>query len=163
MKRILTSLTAILLAILMMASVAMAEGTDGEKYRTDATEEDFIGTWSLKYMIMEGYTVPTQQLGMQATIVITPGEIEITDVLGVTKTYETTFGEGLISFTNEQDEKMVIYITEEGLLHAELEAETYAGTTEDEESPITKKGGGAINIADMGNSFLSQYFEKVEE
>lgn len=154
MKRIIL----IMMALMMLAGAAFAEEAD--LYRKDVTEEDFLGTWTMKFMMVEGYEVPTKDLGLEATIVLTSGQIEITDMMGIKKTYETVFEDGRLVYVNDQEIKMFVYITAEGLLHIDEEAQTYEGTIEDENSAITKSG--KLNMASLTNSLLSQYFEKAE-
>lgn len=154
MKRIIL----IVMALVMLAGAAFAEET--EVYRQDVTEADFLGTWKLKNMIVEGYEVPTESLGLEATIVLTEGHIEITDVLGVKKTYETVFEDGRLVYVNDKAMKMFVYITTEGQLHIDQEAETFEGTAEDEGAPMMS--GGKMNFSNMDNSLLAQYFEKAE-
>lgn len=154
MKRIIL----IVMALVMLAGTAFAEEAD--IYRQDVTEADFLGTWKLKNMIVEGYEVPTESLGLEATIVLTNGQIEITDVLGEKKTYETVFEDGHLIYVNDKEMKMLVYITKEGLLHIDQEAETFAGTAEDDGSPVTN--GGMIDLGNLNNSLVSQYFEKAE-
>ena len=155
-----------MLAVCMLFSVALAEGTEAAEeapaYRTDVTEEDFIGTWNLVSMVMEGYPVPTKALGLKATIVVTEGHIEITDVLGSTKKYETTFADGVLSFVNDKDEQLIVYITPEGLLHVDQKADTFSGEAGDEGAPVAI-GGTSLNLAGMNTSLLAQYFEKAAE
>ena len=156
------------LLVCMLFTVALAEGTEAAEeaplYRTDVTEADFIGTWNLVSMIMKGYPVPTKALGLEATIVVTEGHIEITDVLGVTKQYRTTFADGVLSFANDKDEPLIAYITPEGLLHIDQEAKTFSGEAGDEGSP-EKAGGTTLNMAmaNMDDDLLAQYFEKAAE
>lgn len=160
----LKGITAILL-VCMLLTAALAEGTEADEaitYRTDVTEEDFIGTWNLVSMVMEGYQVPTKTLGLKATIVVTPGNIEITDVLGSTTKYETTFADGVLVFVNGKDEQMIVYITPEGLLHVDQEAETFSGEAGDEGAPVAI-GGTSLNLAGLNTSLLAQYFEKAAE
>ena len=155
MKRIILIVMAMMV---MLAGTAFAEEADA--YRQDVTEEDFLGTWKLKNMIVEGYEVPTESLGLEATIVLTSGQIEITDVLGVKKTYETVFEDGHLVYVNDKEMKMFVYITAEGMLHIDQEAEKFEGTTEDEGAPLLKNG--MMNLSNLDNSLLSQYFVKAE-
>ena len=113
-------------------------------------------------MVMEGYLVPTKTLGLKATIVVSAGSIEITDVLGVTKQYKTTFADGVLSFANDKEEPLIAYITPEGLLHVDQEAETFSGEAGDEGAPV-EIGGTSFNLAGMNTSLLAQYFEKAAE
>ena len=166
-KACLTTMLAALM-ICCLAAFACAEGAETEEpaYRTDVTEADFSGTWSLKNMVLQGYTVPTETLGIHATIVITEGQIEITDVLEVTKTYEAAFEENKLVFLMGE-EQMFVYITEDGLLHLEQEAKVFDGT-EEPENPEEKKttvfmGATGIDMGSLNDSFLTQYFVKVEE
>lgn len=161
-------LKGILVALLvcLLVPAAFAEGTTEEAplYRTDVTEEDFIGTWNLVSMVMEGYQVPTASLGLKATVVVTPGQIEITDVMGVKKAYETTFADGVLSFVNDKEEQLIVYITPEGLLHVDQMANTFVGGIEDEKAP-QKAGGTTLNVAmaNLSANLLAQYFEKAAE
>ena len=161
-------LKGILVALLvcLLVPAAFAEGTTEEAslYRTDVTEEDFIGTWNLVSMVMEGYQVPTASLGLKATVVVTPGQIEITDVMGVKKAYETTFADGVLSFVNDKEEQLIVYITPEGLLHVDQMANTFVGGIEDEKAP-EKAGGTTLNVAmaNLNANLLAQYFEKAAE
>ena len=153
------------LLVCLLFSATLAEGTAADEaavYRTDVTEEDFIGTWNLVSMVMEGYQVPTKTLGLKATIVVTAGNIEITDVLGATKKYETTFADGVLTFVNDKDEQLIAYITPEGLLHVDQEAKTFSGEAGDEGAPVAV-GGTSLNLAGMNTSLLAQYFEKAAE
>lgn len=154
MKRIIL----IVMALMMLVGTAIAE--EAAEYRTDVTEEEFLGTWKLKYMIVEGYDVPTQDLGLEATIVLTSGEIEITDIMGIKKTYETVFEDGHLVYVDDKGMKMLVYITPEGLLHIDEETETFEGTIEDEGSPISKSG--MMDLTSLNNSIMSQFFEKAE-
>ena len=158
---------AVVLLVCMLVPATVAEGTETEEaplYRTDVTEEDFIGTWNLVSMVMEGYTVPTASLGLKATVVVTPGQIEITDVMGVKKAYETTFADGVLSFVNDKEEQLIVYITPEGLLHVDQKADTFVGEIEDEKAP-EKAGGTTLNMAmaNLNANLLAQYFEKAAE
>ena len=71
----LKGIAAVLLLCLLIPADVLAEsaetGEEAPAYRTDVTEEDFIGTWNLVSMIMQGYPVPTQALGLKATVVVT--------------------------------------------------------------------------------------------
>ena len=127
---------------------------------TDATEEEFLGTWKLMNMIVEGYEVPTKDLGLDATVVLTAGQIEITDVLSRTQKYETVFEDGHLVYMSDNGLKMFVYITAEGLLHIDQEAETYEGTAEDEGTPIKKNG--KFDLSKLNDSLVSMYFEKAE-
>ena len=156
----------VVLMVCMLVPVVFADGTTEETplYRTDVTEEDFIGTWNLVSMVMEGYQVPTASLGLKATVVVTPGQIEITDVMGVKKAYETTFADGVLSFVNDKEEQLIVYITPEGLLHVDQMANTFVGGIEDEKAP-EKAGGTTLNVAmaNLSANLLAQYFEKAAE
>ena len=102
--------TIILLIAILCAACAFtcaAEGTGTPAYRTDLTEEDYIGTWRLKSMMIEGYSVPAESLNMHATIVVTSGQIEITDVFGEIKSYATTFENGRLGYINELGEQIL--------------------------------------------------------
>lgn len=164
MKRIshICLLTIILAALTVsfLIPFAMAEGAEEPVYKADLTEEDYIGKWTLKSMIMQGYPVPTEQLGLHATIIVKAGKIEITDVTGSTNEYVTTFEDGMIRFMIG-DEQMVVYITPEGLLHVDQAVQVFVGTTEDEGVPEVQ--GETLSFENLDNSFLTQYFEKVEE
>ena len=171
MKRSLRScflkgIAAVLLLCLLIPAAVLAEGAEtGEEvpaYRTDVTEEDFIGTWNLVSMIMKGYPVPTQALGLKATVVVTAGHIEITDVANVTKKYQTTFADGVLTFVNEKEEKMIVYITAEGLLHVDQAADTFSGEAGAEGAPV-EVGGSTLNLANLNADLLAQYFAKAEE
>ena len=157
----------VVLTVCLLIPAVMAEGAETEEaplYRTDVTEEDFIGTWNLVSMVMEGYQVPTASLGLKATVVVTPGQIEITDVMGVKKAYETTFADGVLSFVNDKEEQLIVYITPEGLLHVDQMANTFVGGIEDEKAP-EKAGGTTLNVAmaNLNANLLAQYFEKAAE
>ncbi|QTE68771.1 hypothetical protein JNO48_02355 [Clostridiales bacterium] len=157
----------VVLMVCLLVPAVMAEGAETEEaplYRTDVTEEDFIGTWNLVSMVMEGYQVPTVTLGLKATVVVTPGKIEITDVLGVQKTYDTTFADGVLSFVNDKEEPLIVYITPEGLLHVDQKADTFSGEIDDEKAP-EKAGGTTLNMAmaNLNANLLAQYFEKAAE
>lgn len=162
----LKGIAAVLLLCLLIPAAVLAEGAEtGEEvpaYRTDVTEEDFIGTWNLVSMIMKGYPVPTQALGLKATVVVTAGHIEITDVAGVTKKYQTTFADGVLTFVNEKEENMIVYITAEGLLHVDQAADTFSGEAGDEGAPV-EVGGSTLNLANLNADLLAQYFAKAEE
>ena len=150
----------IIMLCMACAFTSIAEGTSTPGYRAGLTEDDYIGTWHLKSMMIEGYTVPAESLNMHATIVVTNGQIEITDVFGEKKSYATVFDNGLLSFVNEAGEQMIVYITEEGQLHVEQEAGLFIGTAQDEGSPLEK--GGNINMANLTNSLVSHYYERAE-
>ena len=158
-KKILAMLAVMMLCC--MTVFAAAEGTGEPVNRTDLAEEDYIGTWNLKYMIIEGYTVTAESMGLQASIVITDGQIEINSAVGRQKTYETVYADGKLTFVNDKDEKMVVYITEDGLLHVDHEAEVLIRIAEDEDSSLTK--GGDSNMLNLSESMLAQYYERVEE
>ena len=162
MKRILVTAMAIMLLLCCLTACVMAEEAENPVYRTDVTEEDFIGTWNLKNMMMQGYEVPTESLGLHATVVITNGKIEITDVFETTSVYDTSFENCMLSYIDEDGIKMVVYITTEGLLHIDLEAEVFSGTAEDEGAPVAV-GGNTLNLSNLDNSIITQYFEKVVE
>ena len=155
---------AVVMALLLVCLPIFAQAEEGNEsgYRTDVTEADYIGTWELKSMIMQGYLVPSQTLGIHATVVIEEGKITITDVLDVTKSYETAFEDGRLTYTDGVGMEMAVYITEDGLLHIEKVIRVFSGTAEDEDSPI-EKGGSSIDIDSMDTSILDQYFAKVED
>lgn len=154
MKRIIL----IMMAMMMLVGAAFAEEAD--PYRQDVTEEEFMGTWKLYNMYVEGYEVPTKDLGLDATVVLTSGQIEITDVLGRTKKYETVFEDGHLVYMSDNGLKMFVYITVEGLLHIDQEAATYEGTSEDEGTPVKKNG--KFDLSKLSDSLVTMYFEKAE-
>lgn len=163
MKKLITWMMLIMTAIGCVVFTAAAE-TAGETpaYRTDVSAEEYLGTWKLKSMLVEGYMVPTESLGLNATIIVTEGQIEINDTFGKTKVYETTYEDGKLFFINEHDEKLFVYITEDGMLHVDQEIAALLETEKDENAPVSKSGG-AIHISNLSNSVMTQYFERVTE
>ena len=160
MKKLIYMLAAMMLAVLAVGT-ALAEGTvELPADRTDLTEEDFIGSWTLKRLIMEGLEVPIESLGLTGTIVVAPGRIEINGTGGSGKSFRTTFEDGFLTYM-DGEEKMAVAITEDGMLHIDLAAKTFKGTAEDEGAP-EMKSGGIINISNLGESLVGQYYAKDE-
>ncbi len=170
MKRntILNRLFAILMAVMTICCLVCpgyAENEEAERpaFRTDLTEEDYIGTWKLKTIMIQGFPAPAEMVNLHATIVITAGQIEITDVFDEKNEYETTFEDGLLCFMINDEQKLIVYITEDGQLYMDQEAEVYSGSIEDEQSPVAVIGGNTLQITQMDKSYVGQMYEKVTE
>ena len=170
MKRntILNRFFAILMAVMTVCCLVCpgyAETGEAERpaFRTDLTEEDYIGTWKLKTITVQGFPAPAEMVNLHATIVITAGQIEITDIFDENNQYETAFEEGLLSFMINDEQKMIVYITEDGLLYMDQAAEVYSGSMDDEQSPVAVIGGRSLQISEMDKSFIGQMYEKVTE
>ena len=129
--------------------------------RTDLTAEDFLGTWELTKMQMEGLFIPATQLGFSGKIVIDEHSIQITDIFGSFNEYEATFEEGFLYYRKGND-RMKVSISTENLLYIGVDVPEFYGTAEDEGSPL-ENGQLKLDTAAMDTGTLSQFYAKVEE
>ena len=164
MSRLFAMLMAVM-AICCLVCPGYAETGEAERpaFRTDLTEEDYIGTWKLKTVMVQGFPAPAEMVNLHATIVITAGQMEITDIFDEKNEYETTFEDGLLCFMIDEEQKMIVYITEDGQLYMDLAAEDYSGSMDDDQSPVAVIGGRTLQISEMDKSFIGQMYEKVTE
>ncbi len=155
----------IFLAVLMVCCM-MAAVCGGEEIadRTDLAAEDYYGTWQLLNMRTNGYMIPAATLGLTATVVISEGIIEITDVYGETTQYETTFEDGHLIYMTEED-RMKVCISEDGLLHLAMDVLEVEGSVEDENAKKTNSGGAKVtlNMKTMQVQLVDEFFERAEE
>ena len=167
-NRILGILLTVLLCSLLLSASAEAPNTIVVPAtvteivdRTDLTAEDFLGTWELTKMQMEGLLIPATQLGFSARIVIDENSIQLTDIFGSFNEYETTFEEGFLYYRKGND-RMKVSISTENLLYIGVDVPEFYGTAEDEGSPL-ENGQLKLDTAAMDTGTLYQFYEKVEE
>ena len=129
--------------------------------RTDLTAEDFLGTWELTKMQMEGLFIAATQLGFSARIVIDEKTIQVTDIFGETNQYDTTFEDGFLYYRKGND-RMKVSISTEDLLYIGIDVPEFYGTAEDEDAPL-ENGQLKLDTAAMDTGTLSQFYEKVDE
>ena len=148
-------------AVIVAAEASEAGGATEAADRTDLAAEDYNGTWKLKEIRLDGgYVIPAAAMGLDGSIVVTDGEITITDVYGKQSQHEAAFENGFLYYT-EGGERMVVCISTDGLLHIQTEAMMVTGTAEGENATV-QNGVLTMGANTMEATVLNQYYERAQ-
>ncbi len=86
------------------------------------SEDDFLGDWSFEWVGTNGGLISASALGGSGSLSIRPGELTMTTD-GTSATYPTTFEDGVLQFTTENEGLMLIELNDNGWLSITTEEE----------------------------------------